>query len=66
MIQIDGIENTNKSVSKPEKTANKEKTALDVAKEVKGFIKAEYPQLADSHAMRLAILLTKAQTKDLI
>lgn len=65
-MQIDGIDNSKKRSLKNTEKPDDRKTALDVAKEVKGFIKTEYPSMADSHAMRLAVLLTKVQTKDLI
>ena len=67
-MQIDGIGNTKKETINPpaggENSSKGEKTALNVAEEVKGFIKAEYPQIADSHAMRLAVLLTKTQIQE--
>ena len=41
----------------------KEKTGMDVAQTIKDFIKNEYPDLPEAHAMRLAVLLTKQQFK---
>ncbi len=45
-----------------EKDAQK-KTGADVAMTIKDFIRQEYPQMPETHAMKLAILLTKEQIK---
>ncbi len=45
-------------------SGEKNKTGLDVAGAVKAMIREQYPQMDDEGAMRLAMLLAKAQLKN--
>ena len=40
-----------------------EHTGIEMADTIKEYIRKEYPEMGEAHAMRLAVLLTKEQFK---